>query len=128
MPASFEKSVARLDHHPFLLRIDLELVGTSKEQVDFWWVLLESSEWSCGNDSNLYSGQRALFVVREKEGGLLTRQTDLNISSAGVRASTCPASNLFDCSHLTLFPLRLKEKVTRAAIPALANVRPVIKT
>ena len=128
MPASFKKSIARLDHDPFLLRIDLELVGTSKEQIDLWWVLFKSSEWSCSNDSNLYSGQRVLFGIREKKGGLLTRQTDLNISSAGVRASTCPASNLFDCSHLTLFPLRLKENVTRAAIPALAKVRPVIKT
>ena len=128
MPASFKKSIARLDHDPFLLRIDLVLVGTSKEQVDLWWVLPKSSEWSCSNDSNLYSGQRVLFGIQEKESGSFTRQTDLNISFAGVRASTCPASNRFDCSQLTLFPLRLKEKVTRAAIPALAKVRPVMKT
>ena len=66
MPASFKKSIARLDHNPFLLRIDLELVGTSKEQVDLWWVLLKSSEWSCSNDSNLYSGQGSCLAYERK--------------------------------------------------------------
>lgn len=56
------------------------------------------------------------------------RQTDTNISFAGVKARTWPVSKRFDCSQLTFFPTRLKEKVTRAAIPALANVKPVIKT
>lgn len=59
---------------------------------------------------------------------MATRQIDANISFAGVSARTAPVSNRFDCSQLTFFPIRLKEKVTRAAIPALANVRPVMKT
>ena len=59
---------------------------------------------------------------------MATRQIDVNMSFAGVSARTAPVSNLFDCSQLTFLPIRLKEKVTRAAIPALANVKPVMKT
>lgn len=59
---------------------------------------------------------------------MATRHTVVNISFAGLSARIVPVSNRFDCSQLTFFPIRLKEKVIRAAIPALANVRPVMKT
>ena len=59
---------------------------------------------------------------------MATRQIDANMSFAGLSANIAPVSNRFDCSQLTFFPIRLKEKVIRAAIPAFANFRPMIKT
>ena len=34
MTASFVETIARLDHDPFLLRVDLKLIGASEEYVN----------------------------------------------------------------------------------------------
>ena len=49
MATSFVETTARLDHDPFLLGVDLEFIGASKEYVNFWWVLFESGQRSCCN-------------------------------------------------------------------------------
>ena len=52
----------------------------------------------------------------------------LKLSFADVKATIDPVRSLFDCSQFTFLPERLNEKVTLAAIPALAKVKPVMKT
>ena len=44
MTASFVEAIARLNHDPFSLRVDLQFIGATEEYVDLWGVLLESSQ------------------------------------------------------------------------------------
>lgn len=57
-----------------------------------------------------------------------TLQIVWNMSYAGVRAISVPCSSRFDCSQMIFLPVLRSEKVTLAATPPWANVRPTMKT
>lgn len=52
MAVCLEQSTPILHHHPFYGGVDLLLLSSWNEKVDFWWILFQPSKWASSHDGD----------------------------------------------------------------------------
>lgn len=66
------------------------------------------------------------MLVKGRAATVAMRQTDLNMSFAGVRATIDPGSKRFDCSQSTRFPILRRENDILTTRPLMASLNPIM--